>query len=138
MILKYQRAIDDFTTYTLVEPDYKEGDPRITELCTIGNETYVHVPDNLVLPEQPFNLEVTMEAVTLTDELRDEIKELSPHVNLINTRVVEKIRAKYSSNDEFKILRIKTKGDNIKSQPYMDHVDVCIAWGSAEKGKIGL
>ena len=121
-----------------MEPDYKEDDLRITELCTIGIYTFVHIPDGLVLPEQPFNLDVTMETLILTDELKAEIKAVSPHVKLINTRVVEKIRAKYSSNDEFKMLRIKIKGDDIKTKSYIDHADACIAWGVAEKNKIGL
>ncbi|MBT4288914.1 MAG: hypothetical protein HOD92_16430 [Deltaproteobacteria bacterium] len=138
MILKYQKIIDEFTTHTLIEPDYKDGQPRITELCTIGNDTYVHIPDTIVLPEQPFNLDVTMEAVKLTGELKTEIKALSPHVQLINARVVEKIRAKHSIDDEFKMLRIKIKGDDVKSKSYMDHVDLCLAWGVSEKTKIGL
>jgi len=90
------------------------------------------------LPEQPFNLDVTMEAVTLTDELRTEIKAVSPHVRLINARVVEKIRAKYSENDEFKMLRVKADGEQIQSKEYSKHVESCTAWGLTEKGKMGL
>ncbi len=139
MILKYQKIIDDFTTHTLVEPDYKESDPRITELYTIGDVTFVHIPDGLVLPEQPFNLEVTMEEVTLTDELRAEIKALSPHVALINTRVVEKIRAKYSQDDEMKMHREYVEaGETEQTAAYIKHVADCRAWGRIEKAKIGL
>ena len=67
MILKYQKIIGDYTTYVLVEPDYADGDDRITELCTIGNDTYVYVPDAMVLPEQPFPVETTLEQVVLTE-----------------------------------------------------------------------
>ena len=85
MILKYQKifvAHDDrhSTTITLVEPDYNDGDPRMTELCTIGDDTYVHVPDDIVLPEQPFNIDVGIAPTTLTAELKAELKALSPHV----------------------------------------------------------
>jgi len=106
MILKYRKITDLYTTHALVEPDYKDGEPRITELCTIGFDTYVHVPDSTVLPEQPFGIEVDMEAVTLTEELRAEIKALSPHVKLSYARLQERIRSKYSQEDEVYFTRI--------------------------------
>ena len=104
MILKFQKATDAYTTYTLVEPDYHEGQSRCTELCTIGSDTYVHVPDGLVLPEQPGVL--NMEAVSLTPELRDEIKAASPHVRLSYKRLQERIRSRYSLEDEQYLTRI--------------------------------
>jgi hypothetical protein len=104
VIIKYQKKIDQFTTHTLREPDYKDGDPRCTELCTIGLDTYVHVPDNLVLPEQPDVL--NMEAVSLTPELREEIKAASPHVRLSYKRLQDRIRSRYSLEDEQYLTRI--------------------------------
>jgi hypothetical protein len=139
MIIKYQKTIDDNTTHTLIEPDYQEGDPRVTELCTIGNETLVHIPDGVVLPEQSFDIEVTMEAVVLTGELKNEIKSLSPHVILINARVVDKIRAKYTQNDEMKMHREYVEaGGTDETAAYIEHVASCRAWGKSEKEKIGL
>ena len=129
MIIKYKKVQDEYTTYTLVQPDYKEDDPRITELCTIGEDTYINVPDGVKLPEQP--KQVIIEPITLTDELRAEIKAVSPHVKLINARVVEKIRAKYTPDDEFKMLRTK-------DEEYLVYVDKCTTWGTIEKNKIGL
>ena len=110
MILKYQKifvAHDDrhSTTITLVEPDYNDGDPRMTELCAIGDDTYVHVPDDMVLPEQPFNIDVGMESVILPDDLKAEIKALSPHVQLSYDRLQDRIRAKYSIEDEQAFIR---------------------------------
>lgn len=139
MILKYQKITDSFTTHTLLEPDYQEGDIRITELCTIGEDTYVYVPEDIALPEQAFNIDVSMESITLTDELKAEIKAVSHHVQLINTRVVEKIREKYTGDDELKMHReFVQKGSTPETQAYIDHVAACRAWGSDEKTKIGL
>jgi hypothetical protein len=109
MILKYQKIIEKFTdgsstTHRLQEPDYQEGSTRCTELCTIGFDTYVHVPDDLVLPEQPDVLD--MEAVSLTPELREEIKAASPHVRLSYKRLQERIRSRYSVEDEQYLTRI--------------------------------
>ena len=89
-----------------MEPDYEEDEQRITELCTIGEDTYVHVPDGCVLPEQPFNIDVGMESVILTDELKAEIRALSPHVQLSYARLQERIRSKYSMEDEQYYTRI--------------------------------
>jgi len=88
----------------LLEPDCHDDQPKCTELCTIGNDTYVYVPDNIVLPEQPDVL--NMEAVSLTPELREEIKAASPHVRLSYKRLQERIRSRYSLEDEQYLTRI--------------------------------
>lgn len=106
MILKYQKATDAFTTHTLREPDYKDEDERITELCTIGNDTYVHVPDSVVLPEQASNIEASLQTVVLTSELKEEIKAFSPHVQLSYGRLQERIRSRYTIEDEQYLTRI--------------------------------
>ncbi len=86
-IYSYPKVIDEFTTYIVVEPDYNEGDARITELCTINSTTYISVPDEVVLPEQP-NQVVLLE-VTPDEALYMAIEAVSPHVQLIDQRVAE-------------------------------------------------
>ncbi len=109
MILKYQKVLqihDDkqSTTITLVEPDYQNSDVRTTELCTIGEDTYVHIPNDMDLPIQPE--QITVIEITLTDELKSAIKSNSPHVKLSYTRLQERIRSKYSIEDEQYFSRI--------------------------------
>ena len=106
MILKYQKVTDQYTTHALIEPDYQDEEPRVMELCTIGIDTYVHVPDGLVLPEQPFNVDVSLESVSLTSELKEEIKNESPHIRLSYSRLQDRIRSKYSIEDEQYLTRI--------------------------------
>ena len=134
-IYKYQKVQDAYTTYCLVEPDYNllETEDRITELCTIDGITYVSVPDSITLPEQPE--QITVEEVELTDELKESIKSASPHVQLINDRVVSKIREVYSLNDEIKMIRLSPSEE---STAYNDYVEECRAWGRGEKEKLGL
>ena len=134
-IYKYQKVQDAYTTHCLVEPDYNllETEDRITELCTIDGITYVSVPDSIILPAQPE--QITVEEVALTDELKAAIKSESPHVQLINERVVAKIRERYSLNDEIKLLRI---GLSEESTAYNDYVEECRAWGRAAKARLGL
>jgi hypothetical protein len=134
-IYKYQKITDQFTTYCLVEPDYNllETEDRITELCTIDGVTYVSVPDSIILPEQPE--QITVEEVELTDELKESIKSASPHVQLINDRVVSKIREVYSLNDEIKMIRLSPSAE---STAYNEYVESCRDWGRVAKANLGL
>ena len=118
-----------------MEPDYNllETEDRITELCTIDGITYVSVPDNITLPEQPE--QITVEEVELTDELKESIKSASPHVQLINDRVVAKIREIYSLNDEIKMIRLSPSEE---SAAYNEYVEACREWGRVAKANLGL
>lgn len=134
-IYQYRKVIDAFTTHSLREPDSASAreEDRITELCTIDGMTYVSVPDTVILPVQP--KEISVEEIALTAELGDAIKAASPHVALINERVVAKIRDRYSVDDEFKMIRI---GPSPETEAYNDHIEACRAWGRAEKARLGL
>jgi len=134
-IYKYQKITDQFTTHCLVEPDYNllETEDRITELCTIDGITYVSVPESITLPEQPE--QITVEEVELTDELKESIKSASPHVQLINDRVVAKIREIYSLNDEIKMIRLSPSEE---SAAYNEYVEACREWGRVAKANLGL
>lgn len=133
-IYRYQKVTDVFTTHILREPDLQAAEEdRITELATIDGVTFVSVPDGVALPEQP--KEISVEEVVVTAELGESIKVASPHIALVNARVVAKIREKYSVDDEFKMIRI---GPSPETEAYNDHVEACRAWGRAEKVRLGL
>jgi hypothetical protein len=136
-IYKYRKITDQFTTHCLAEPDYgRDGDEeRITELCTIDGVTYVSVPDSITLPQQPERLAVEAVDMLAPDPPLGMLRMNSPHILLINDRVVERIRARYSVNDEIKMLRI---GPSPETEAYNDWVEECRAWGRAEKEKLGL
>ena len=134
-IYKYQKVQDAYTTHCLVEPDYNllETEDRITELCIIDGVTYVSVPDSIILPAQPE--QITVEEVELTDELKESIKSESPHVQLINERVVAKIREVYSLNDEIKMIRLSPSAE---SAAYNEYVESCRDWGRVAKANLGV
>ena len=135
-IFKYRKVTDEFTTHALREPDSRDGDDRITELCTIHDETYVCVPDGVELPEQPDIIQQTLQPVNLVDvELKKQLGAASPHKKLINRRVVNKIREKYSLEEELQMLRT---GPTDESKAYFDYCGACVAWGKAQKAKLGL
>ena len=144
-IYKYKKVTDAYTTHCLMEPDYnllERDNPslvgvRITELCTLDDWTYVSVPDAISLPEQPEVIADTLTPVDVSEqpELKAAIIEASPNCRSIRGRVVDKIRERYSINDEIKMLRI---GPSPETEAYNDYVEACRAWGRSEKEKLGL
>lgn len=134
-ILSYRKITDAYTTHVLFEPDYQDGSERITELCGIDGLTYVVVPDGVELPVQPTQIQQSLAEVSLSPELRRQIKDKSVHVALIRKRVVEHIRLRYSVNNELKMHRT---GPTPESSEYFDYCEACTAWGRAEKAKLGL
>jgi len=132
-IYKYQKVTDKYTTYTAI--DNGEEDKRITELCTIDGDTYISVPDDVILPEQP--TQIILELVSVTAELKEQIEEVSPHIQLIKKRVKGKIREKYSIEDELNIIRNKINGKELsKYTEYNSYVESCILKGKLDKEKL--
>lgn len=134
-IYSYKKHLTEFTTITAVEPDNQDAEDRITELATIDGRTYISVPDSVTLPTQP--KEITLVEAILSDVLKEKIKKASPHVQLINQRVRNKITKKYSITDEIKILR-RRDIDALQFDEYDAYVEECIAWGDVEKAKLGI
>ncbi len=144
-LYRYRKVIDRYTTHSLVEPDYQllERDApevvgvRIMELCEIDGWTYVSVPDAIPLPAQPEIIAATLESVNLSEQpaLRDAIRAASPNCRAIKGRVVDRIRAAYSVDDEFKMLRLAPSEE---TAAYNDHVEACRAWGRGELEKLGV
>jgi len=138
MIYRYQKVSDDYTTYQANL--LKEGQ----ELATIDRVTYVFVPGEL--PEQP--AQITVEEVELTNELREAIKAASPHTKLITQRMQEKIRAKYSLEDEAYFSRIGVgvalgvyafeAGEQEALLEFGAFVEDVRQWGREQRAALGL
>ncbi len=147
-IYSYTKVSTPYTTIQMALPDNQGLDDalRCTELCTLDGVTYVAVPDEVVLPDQP--AEISASVVTLTDALRDQIKAASVHVALIAERMVDKIRAKYTPEDEMYFARISIgaltgqytfeTGEQAAVTAYGAHVEGVRQWGRTEKAKLGL
>lgn len=147
-IYAYQKHSTEYTTIQMALPDNQGLDDalRCTELCTLDGVTYVAVPDEVVLPDQP--TEISVGIVTLTDALRDQIKAASVHVALIAERMVDKIRAKYTVDDELYFARIglgglmglyePTTSEQSAVQEFGAFVEGVRQWGRDERAKLGL
>ena len=146
-IVRYRKHITAYTIIELHQPESERGERLTTELATLDDGfTYIALPEGVVLPVQPD--EIRPEEVVLTDDLREQIKQESPHVRLINARVVEKIRARYTADDERKYAA-DTINNAIYGEPlslvatakrdaYMDYRNECVAWGRQQKAALGL
>jgi len=129
-------------------PDSQGVDDSVhcTELCTLGDVTYVAVPGGIVLPEQP--AEITVAPVTLTPELRAAIKAASVHCAFIAERMEARIRSKYSLSDEAYFARIGVgaalgvyqfePGEQDEMLAFGAYVEACRQWGRDERAKLGL
>ncbi len=138
-MIAYRKVIDSVTTHTLRMPEAPQGEQSGQELATLADGRTVVVLFGAHTPpeNQPAAIAASIEVLTspLPADLRDAIREASPHVRLIDQRVVEQIRARYSMDDEIKLLRIAPSEETAAWNAY---VEDCRAWGRAEKAKLGL
>jgi hypothetical protein len=147
-IVSYQKVSTPHTVIQALLPDSTGVDDSLhcIELCTLDGITYLAVPDSVTLPPQPIG--VTLEAVTLTPELRERIKAESVHSQWIGERMVQKIRARYSIDDEMFFARIgvgaatgmytPTAGELADMQAFGEFVEGVRQWGRDERAKLGL
>ena len=84
-LIAYRRVSDAVTTHYLKLPDAPQGQQAGQELATLPDgRTVVALFDGYTLPdEQPSAIDASIEALTLTPALREQIKASSPHVQLI-------------------------------------------------------
>ncbi len=143
MIYKYQRVTTPGPNGTTYYFRHVDGS---VDLAEIDGWWYVYVPDEASLPDQ--HNEICLSAVTLTEELRDKIKNISKSCELINQRMQDKIRAKYSLEDEQYFARIGVgvalgvyqfqAGEQEALLEFGNFVESVRQWGRDERGKIGL
>jgi hypothetical protein len=138
-LIAYRKHIDALHTHELRLPESAPGQRQGQEIATLADgRTIVVLEDGATLPsDQHATIATSIETLPspLPAELRAQIMAASPHVRLINTRVVDKIRSVYSQDDEIKMLRIAPSPETVA---WNDHVEACRAWGRAEKAKLGL
>ena len=144
MIYKYKKIITEGPNGTTICVRLPEGEGL--ELCEIEGYAYFHIPDGVALPEQ--HPDIVLENVVLTDNLRSEIKKSSRACQLIDMRMQEMIRERYTAEDEMYFARIGTgkalgvyefqNGEENALLEYGNFVESIRQWGRDERAKIGL
>lgn len=152
-LIAYKKVTDPVTTHTLRLPlPQKQGEQAAQELATLPDgRTIVVLFDGHDLPkDQPKAIQSTIEALPspLPDDLKAAIREASPHVRLINTRMQDRIRASYSQEDELKFSRIGTgqalglykmsPAEIAALKAFGEHLEACRQWAKGERAKLGV
>lgn len=116
------------------------------ELATVGEVTYVAIPDDVEVSEQP--IEIEAQPVTMTDTLRESIKVASPIEARIKQQVKDLIREKYTTEDEMYFARISVgtvmgiytylPGEAEAVIEYGQYVESIRQWAREERTKVGL
>ena len=138
------------TTHTLRLPDAPQGQQAAQELCTLPDgRTVVALFDGFTLPaNQPTAIKNSIEVLTLTTELKAQIKSLSPQAALINAQMLQKIRDVYSSDDEAFFSRIGVgvalgayafgAGEQAALLAFGAYVESVRQWGRDKRAALGL
>jgi hypothetical protein len=138
-LIAYLKTITAINTFELRLPESAPGQRQGQEIATLADgRTIVVLDDGATLPaEQPAQIADSIETLPspLPADLRKDIGTASPHVKLINQRVVQKIRERYSIDDEIKLLRTAPSEE---ATAWNAWAEACRAWGHAEKAKLGL
>lgn len=149
-IVSYRKYIDALITRELRLPEDPQTRERLgQELATIDGVTYVSLQTGATLPaEQPQEIAASIAPVTLTPALREAIKAASPICKMISQRMIEKIRSRYSIDDELFLARVgvgKANGLYSPSQEevidmaaFGSYVEEVRRWGRGEREKLGL
>lgn len=132
-IVRYQKFIDAERTVEVVLPEDENGQRVGMELATVDGATYVSLPDSAQLPEQP--IEIKVESVKLTPELKTVIEDASPFVRMIRQMVSDMIADRYSVGDEIKLIRTAPSAE---FEAYNAYAEECRAWGREQRAAVGL
>jgi len=121
-------------------------DSAATEIAELDGWHYVHVPDGETIPDQRADIEWT--SVTMTDELRAQLRAASRHEKNIKREIQRRIRAVYSADDEQYFSRIGVgaalgmyqfqPGEQEALLEFGQFIEGIREWGRAERAKIGL
>jgi len=148
-IYSYQKYIDPLISRLLRLPEDENHSPVGTELATIDGLTYVSIPDLTVLPvNQPPEISASIMEVILTDILKEAIRQVSPHTQLISQRIIETIRSHYTIDDEMYFARIgvgASMGLYVPSTQelqemtvFSEFVEATRQWGREQRASLGL
>lgn len=147
----YRKHINAINTHELALPQSDAQERTGQELATLPDgRTVVVLFDGFTLPEQQHaTIAASITKLDpLSDELKNAIREASPHVRLINAQMQERIRAKYSAEDEMKFSRIgvgqalgqykMSASEAAALQAFGVYLEECRQWAKGERAALGV
>jgi hypothetical protein len=147
----YRKHIDAIHTRELTLPQAEGQERTGQELCQLADgRTIVVLFDGYTLPanQHPDIAQSVEHLSPLPDDLKNAIREASPHVRLINQRMQDMVRAKYSAEDEMKFSRLGV-GQSLGMYNMTDvekrdmaafgiYLEECRQWAKNERSKLGV
>jgi hypothetical protein len=151
-LIAYRKHIDAIHTREITLPSRDGQDRASQELCTLPDgRTVVLLFDGHELPkDQHETIRASIEVLPtpLPDDLNAAIRHASPHVRLINTQMQDRIRARYSAEDEMKFSRIgvghalgmyvMTEPEKLSLAQFGAYLEECRQWAKSERSKLGV
>lgn len=139
MIYRYQPIFNKHTRIDANLPENAIIHLSNDQLEDFDNYQYVTFEEKA--PEQPKG--IILEEVVLTAELKEKLRKYSSHWKRYKERIIEKIREKYSYDDEYDILHTKSLGtkttkDKNKIAKYDDFVKSIKDYYKTYKESLGL
>lgn len=118
------------------------------ELCQLSDGRTIVALFSGVLPSQPVKISASIQELVASSVILNEIKEKSPVIKRINSAMIEKIRDKYSIEDECYFSRIGIAanmgiytfllGEREAILEFGAFVESVRSWGKTERSKYGL
>ena len=141
-IFKYQPVI----TAGPYGTDYRPQANEVISLCELDGWRYISISDDSEISVPPEL--VTWSKVELDSTLRELLKKNSPICQSVNQQVLDKIREKYSLDDELYFARIAIgdlrgtytlePGESELLTQYQNDVESIRLWGRQEIANLGL
>jgi hypothetical protein len=149
-LIAYRRVSDAVTTHYLKLPDSTQGAQAGQEIATLpdGRTVVALFAGSTLPPDQPSAIAASIETLTLTDALKEQIKAASPQVRLISDNMQRKIREVVSAEDEMYFARISIgalsgqytmePGEAAAVAAYGVFVEGVRQWGRDQRAALGL
>ena len=138
-LYRYQPIYDKHTRIDANLPENAIIHLSSDQLVNFDNYQYVAFEGDI--PEQPKGIK--LEEVTLTTELQEKLRKYSSHWKRYKELIVDKIREKYSLDDEVNLLNTKnlstkTATDKTKISDYDNYVKSIKDYYAEYKASLGI
>jgi len=138
-LYRYQPIFDEYTRTDANLPENAIIHLSSDQLVNFDNYQYVAFEGDI--PEQPKGIK--LEEVVLTAELKEKLRKYSSHWKRYKERIIDKIREKYSIDDELNIihtknLATKTTEDKTKITEYDEYVKSVKDYYAKYKANLGI
>lgn len=151
-LIAYRKVSDEYTTYQLKLPEGETAGERVAqEIATLPDgRTVCVLNDGAVLPSnQPPQIAASIQVIANpTAAQLEAVRKHSPHDALVRRRITDRIRSRYTVEDELQLLRMAvgelmklyspTPAETAAVNSYVEFWAAAMDKGRQEQSKLGL